>query len=115
MADDLEPDDEAPDGAAVFPLIPAELGVDPLLLGVLHATVFLSGSDDAVVHPDAADEAMEYLATYLQRLDGERLRKVREDLVCLGTYGRRERWPKQLTLFLKTFLTDFGVGDGGEA
>ena len=83
------PDDEAPDGAAVFPLIPAELGVDPLLLAVLHAAVFLSGSDDAVVHPDAADEAMEYLATYLQRLDGERLRKVREDLVCLGAYGRQ--------------------------
>ena len=113
MAD--ESDDEAPDGAAVFPLIPAELGVDPLLLGVLHAAVFLSGSDDAVVQPDAADEAMEYLATYLQRLDGERLRKVREDLVCLGAYGRREKWPKQLTLFLKTLLTDFGVGDGGEA
>ncbi len=114
MADDLEPD-EAPDGAAVFPLIPAELGVDPLLLAALHAVVFLSGSDAAVVQPDAADEAMEYLATYLQRLDGERLRKVREDLVCLGAYGRREKWPKQLTLFLKTFLTDFGVGDGGEA
>ncbi len=113
MAD--EPDDEAPDGAAVFPLIPAELGVDPLLLAVLHAAVFLSGSDDAVVHPDAADEAMEYLATYLQRLDGERLRKVREDLACLGAYGRREGWPRQLTLFLKTFLADFGVGDGGEA
>ncbi len=107
--------DEAPDGAAVFPLIPAELGVDPLLLATLHAVVFLSGSDAAVVQPAAADEAVEYLATYLQRLDGERLRKVREDLVCLGTYARREKWPKQLTLFLKTFLSDFGVGDEGEA
>ena len=113
MAD--EPDDEAPDGAAVFPLIPEELGVDPTLLAVLHAVVFLSGSDAALVQPDAADEALEYLATYLQRLQGERLRKTREDLVCLGAYGRREKWPKQLTLFLKTFLTDFGVGDGGEA
>ena len=37
--------DETPDGAAVFPLIPAELGVHPLLLAVLHAYVFLDGSD----------------------------------------------------------------------
>ena len=115
MADEPLEADEAPDGAAVFPLIPAELGVDPLLLAALHAVVFLSGSDAAVVQPDAADEAVEYLATYLQRLDGERLRRVREDLACLGTFARREKWPKQLTLFVKTFLSDFGVGDGGEA
>ena len=49
-----EADDEVPEGAAVFPTIPAELGVDPLLLAVLHATVFLAGSDEAVVHPAAA-------------------------------------------------------------
>ncbi len=107
--------DEAPDGAAVFPLIPAELGADPLLLAVLHSAVFLSGSDENVVHPAAAEEALEYVAGYLQRLDGDRLRRVREDMTCLAAFGRSEKWPKQLTQFLKTFLTDFGVGDGGEA
>jgi hypothetical protein len=112
--DPTEPE-EAPDGAAVFPLIPAELGVDPLLLAVLHAVVFLSGSDDEVVNADAAEEALEYMATYLQQLQGERLRRAREDLTCLRTFGRQEKWPKQLTLFLKTFLADFGVGDEGEA
>ena len=35
--------DEVPEGAAVFPTIPAELGVHPLLLAVLHAVVFLEG------------------------------------------------------------------------
>ena len=35
--------DEAPDGAAVFPLIPPEFGVHPLLLAVLHALLSLSG------------------------------------------------------------------------
>jgi hypothetical protein len=111
---DSEPE-ETPDGAAVFPLIPPELGVDPLLLAVIHAVVFLSGSDDEVVNPDASSEALEYMATYLQQLQGERLRRVREDLACLRTYGRQEKWPKQLTLFLKTFLADFGVGDESEA
>src|SRR5262249_1739625 len=37
-----------PEGAAVFPPIPEELGVDPLLLAVLHATVFLAGSGETV-------------------------------------------------------------------
>ena len=57
MAD--EPGADAPEGAAVFPLIPAELGVHPLLLGVLHAYVFLEGSEPTVLHPSAAEEAME--------------------------------------------------------
>ena len=53
---DEEP--EVPEGAAVFPLIPPELGIDPLLLAVLHATVFLAGSTTEVVHTAAADEAV---------------------------------------------------------
>ena len=91
------------------------MGVDPLLLAVLHSAVFLSGSDENIVHAAAAEEALEYVAGYLQRLEGERLRRVREDMACLGAFARQEKWPKQLTQFLKTFLTDFGVGDGDEA
>ena len=45
MSDEAEPT-EVPDGAAVFPEIPAELGVQPLLLAVLQATVFLAGSTE---------------------------------------------------------------------
>src|SRR5436305_13807985 len=114
MADDAAKPDETPEGAAVFPLIPAELGVHPLLLAVLHTTVFLSGSDEAVVHPGAAHEALEYLAGYLQRLEGPALARVREDLACLVTFAREEQWPRPLVQFLKTFLADFGVEGGGE-
>lgn len=96
----------------MFPLIPAELSVDPLLLAVLHSAVFFSGSDNAVVHPAAAEEALEYVAGYLQRLDGERLRRAHEDIACLVAFAKSERWPKQTTQFLKAFLTDFGVGEG---
>ena len=105
---------EVPEGAAVFPLIPAELGAHPLLLAVLHATVFLSGSDDDVVLPAAADEAVQYLAEYLQRLDGAELRRVREDLACLTAFARQEKWPKQLIQYLKNFLSDYGVGAAEE-
>jgi hypothetical protein len=112
MAD--EPERQVPEGAAVFPLIPPELGVDPLLLAVLHAIVFLDGSEQDVVNADAAGEALEYLATYLQRLEGPQLQRVREDLETLAAYARSEQWPKQQVRFLKEFLTDHGVGEEGE-
>jgi hypothetical protein len=105
---------QVPEGAAVFPLIPEELGVNPLLLAVLHAVVFLEGSEAEVVEPTAAAEALEYLATYLQRLDGEQLRRLREDMECLAAYARQEQWPKQTVRFLKTFLDDYGAGEEGK-
>ena len=111
MSDDLsDSTDEVPDGAAIFPEIPAELGVHPLLLAVLHAYVFLDGSDAAVVNPEASAEAMEYVALYLQRLNGADLRRAREDLDTLVGYAKEQKWPRQYVAFLKSFLSDNGVG-----
>ena len=102
--------DEVPDGAAVFPEIPAELGVHPLLLAVLHAYVFLDGSDASIVNPEASSESMEYLASYLQRLSGADLKRAREDIDTLVGYAKEQKWPKQYVAFLKSFLADNGVG-----
>jgi hypothetical protein len=104
-----EHEDDAPDGAAVFPLIPPELGVHPLLLAVLHAFVFFEGSEPGIVHPDAAAEAMEYIATYLQRLAGKELLRAREDIETLVGYAKEQKWPKQHVQFLKSFLEENGV------
>jgi hypothetical protein len=101
---------EVPEGAAVFPLIPAELGIHPLLLAVLHATVFLAGSEQDVINSSAAAEALEYIAGYLQRLGGSDLERLRADMDCLAELVRREKWPKQQLEFVKTFLADYGVG-----
>jgi hypothetical protein len=121
MSDECGPDEceggerQVPEGAAVFPLIPEELGVDPLLLAVLHATVFLDGSEEDVIDPDAADEAVQYVATYLQRLGGPRLERVREDLEALLGYARQQGWPKAQQRFLKDFLNDYVSGEEGGA
>jgi hypothetical protein len=104
-----EEDGEVPDGAAVFPLIPPELGVNPLLLAVVHALVFLAGSDEDVVAGPAADEAVQSMASYLQRLEGPTLLKVQEDMVCLTNYARQSKWPKQLIHALKSLLSDCGL------
>src|SRR5947199_316309 len=81
---------ELPDGAAVFPDIPAELGVHPLLLAVVHAVVFLAGSADDVVQPDAADEALGYVAEYLRRLTGPDLRRTKEDVSALVSFAKQQ-------------------------
>ena len=104
-----EPSSEVPDGAAVLPLIPAELGVHPLLLATLHAVVFFDGSAEDVVHDAAADEALQYLATYLQRLQGPELKRIQEDMECLLAYARQEKWPREEVEFLTGFLRDYGV------
>lgn len=109
MADDAPPSEEAPDGAAVFPLIPEELGVHPLLLAALHAYVFLEGSEASVLNPAVADEAMQYVVGYLQRLDGEALRRVKEDMATLAGFAKAEKWPKQQVRFLQDFLKDNGI------
>src|SRR5205809_6066112 len=101
---------EVPDGAAVFPLCPAELGIHPLLLATLHAVVFFDGSADEVVNDAAADEALQYLAGYLQRLQGAELKRIREDIDCLLTFARQEKWPKEEVEFLRNFLRDYGAG-----
>jgi hypothetical protein len=106
-------DAEVPEGAAVFPLIPAELGVHPLLLAVLHAVVFLDGSEENVLDPAAAAEALEYLTAYLQRLSGPELQRVREDLEVLIDFGRQQKWSRPQVQFLKTFLHDHGIGEAG--
>ena len=108
MSDD-EDESEVPDGAAVFPEIPEELGVHPLLLAVLHATVFFVGSTKEVVDPVAADEAIGRIETYLQRLEGNDARRVEEDMACLIGYARSEKWERGLIQALKTFLSDMGV------
>lgn len=113
MADEPEP--QVPEGAAVLPEIPEELGVHPLLLAVVHATVFLEGSADTVVDPDAAVEALEYLATYLQRLGGPDLDRAREDLHALAGYAKQQKWPREQVRFFQEFLKTFGVGEGDEA
>jgi hypothetical protein len=108
-ASEEDEDGEVPDGAAVFPLIPPELGVNPLLLAVVHALVFLAGSDEDVVAGPAADEAVQSMASYLQRLEEPALTKVQEDMVCLTNYARQSKWPKQLIHALKSLLSDCGL------
>lgn len=111
MADEpAKPEEESPDGAAVFPLIPEELGVHPLLLAALHAYVFLEGTEPTMLNATVAEEALNYLVGYLQRLEGEDLRRMKEDMATLTAFAKSEEWPKQQVRFLNEFLKENGIG-----
>jgi hypothetical protein len=108
-----DPENEVPEGAAVFPLIPPELGIHPLLLSVIHATVFLAGSDEKILNRNAADEAIQYMADYLRRLTGKELLQVREDMACLVAFAKQGKWSTDLVELLASFLDDYDVGEEG--
>jgi hypothetical protein len=108
MSDD--PERDVPEGAAVFPAMPAELGIDPLLLAVLHAIVFLEGSEEHIVQPDAAEEAVDRLAGYLQRVTGAQLQRLQEDLDTLAAFASQQGWPKSQARFIKEFVSFYGIG-----
>jgi hypothetical protein len=95
-------------------MIPKELGIHPLLLATLHAIVFFDGSSEDVLNDAAANEALNYIATYLQRLSGNELKRIREDMVCLADFAKQEKWPQEEQQFLAGFLEDFGVKLGAE-
>ena len=56
-----------------------------------------------------AEEAMNYLVEYLQRLKGDELRRMKEDMATLAGFAKSEKWPKQLVRFLQDFLKDNGI------
>jgi hypothetical protein len=117
--EDHDHEEEVPEGAAVLPLIPAELGVQPLLLATLHPLVFLIASADEVVNCAAAEEALQYMMTYLRRLKGQQRDRVREDMACLLEFARQDSWSEEETNVLRhvfeQFLTEFDDEPEGEA
>jgi hypothetical protein len=119
MSDEFDDDDpsyEVPEGAEFFADIPPDLGVHPLLLGVLNALVFFAASSEDAVDPAAADAAIQRIVDQLLRLKGADLARVREDMDCLFRLAKEEKWEKAHVLFLKTFLKDIGIesAKGGE-
>ena len=95
--------------AFVMPLIPADLRVDPVVAALLHCTAFLELSGDEDVDPDWAVEAMEHVATYLQRLPPERIGAVSDQLASVRAYAEQQGAPQEFLEFVDGFLANFGV------
>lgn len=104
MADDDERD-------PITPLVPPELGIDPLLLGLIHCAAFLDLANDELVDSDVAADVLEGLEVYIQRLPPERLTEIQSQLERLEAYADESDWPEALVDFIADFLYSCGIGE----
>ncbi len=113
MSTRQENDDHEPNGTEglLMPIVPEELGIDPLLLALLHTTAFLDFSDDETVEPEAANEALERVEQYVQRLSDERLSALGADLEKLEAHATQAGWPEDMIDFVRDFLYNCGIGE----
>jgi hypothetical protein len=111
--DDDERDEGAEDGLEepIMPEVPAELGIDPMLLAVLHCAAFLDLANDQEVDPDAAGAVLENLEVYVKRLPPERLAEIQRQLEKLEAWAEEAGWPEELVDFVADFLYSCGVGE----
>lgn len=106
-----EHEHEVPEGSAVLPEVPDDVSVHPLLLAVLHAVIFIAGSDENLVHPGAGSEALEHMGEYLRRLSGKDLERVKSDLAVLADFARQQGWGQDEVELFTNFLSDFGFDE----
>lgn len=112
MTDEPEDRDEELDPSEyVMPVVPAELGIDPLLLAIVHCAAFLDFAEEALVEPDAAGDALEHIGLYVQRLAPERVTALTADLERLVSHAEAESWPTPMLEFVTDFLYSCGIGD----
>ena len=65
------------------------------------------------IFAEAADEAMQYVVTYLHRLKGPPLKQLQEEMNCLLDFAKQQGWSKEQQRFIRSFLSDYGIGEPG--
>jgi hypothetical protein len=119
MADD-EDDDERENGAdsaledPIMPLVPPELGIDPILLALIHCAAFLDLASEQLVDPDSAGDVLENLELYVKRLEPTRLTEIQGQIEKLEEWADQSGWPEELVDFVADFLYSCGVGEEDE-
>ncbi len=94
-------------GSLNLPLIPDDLKVDPIFYALLSSYVFLELSEDNIVNPDSAIEAMEQMTFYLQKITNkEDLKKQLRDII---NFGEKNNWDKDIIDFLNEFPNNYGL------
>jgi hypothetical protein len=111
MADEQEDPSDGADISPMLPLIPTELGVDPLLAALLQCAAFLDLSADDLVDGESATEVLEHVGLYIQRLGSEELAQVADQLAELKEHGQKVGWSAPAIEFIDDFLYSCGIGE----
>jgi hypothetical protein len=112
MANDRENGTSSdPEVEPYLPEIPPELGVDPLLAALLQCAAFLDLGDDTLVDPVQADEILEHVGMYVQRLPPERVADIEKQLERVREHAEKAGWPEPISAFVADFLYSCGIGE----
>jgi len=110
VAENNEREVERAPAPATMPVIPGELGIDPLLAALLNCAAFLDLSEDGV--DEATSTAvLEHVGLYVQRLSPEELDDVADQLAEIREHGEQAGWPAPVLEFVEDFLYSCGIGE----
>lgn len=98
-------DAEVPEGVALLPEVPDSLGLHPFSLAILDTVVFLTGTDEELIHQGAADEMFGRLVEHLTKLPAADKNRFHADLKKLGEHGLAEGWDADAIGFLNEMAT----------
>ncbi len=96
---------EVPEGVALLPEVPDNLGLHPFSLAILETVVFLTGTDEELIHQGAADEMFGRLVEHLTKLADSDKKRFHADLKKLGEHGLAEGWDADAIGFLNEMAT----------
>lgn len=104
-----EPSDaQATSESAELPLVPEDAGIDPVLLALLHAAMFLDLSEQPALDASAARPVLERIGLYVQRLSDDDVEQLAESLSRLADRGERDGWPPSAVEFVRSFVENCG-------
>jgi hypothetical protein len=98
-------------GAFHIPVLPTDLGVDPILAALLHMACFMEFSDEKAVNFDESITAMETMGYYFQFLTPDRRSDVGAQLKLVAEYAENQKWKGETIEFISDLLKNSGIED----
>jgi hypothetical protein len=94
--------------SAHLPLVPDDAEIDPILLALLHAAMFLDLSEEPAVESGAARSVLERIGLYVQRLSDDEVEELAVSLERLAARAERDGFPPAAVHFIASFLENCG-------
>ena len=108
MADEINRPNEEGFG---IPVVPEHLGIDPVLLALLHLTAVVDFADDDLIDGQVANQALEQVELYLERLRPADVERLQGQVDRLDDFATKEGWPEDVCEFVRDFLYNYGLDD----
>ena len=92
-----------------MPVLPPELGVDPILSALLHMACFMELSDERTVEFNESMVTLQVMGLYFQRLKPKQVKEITAQLKRVADYGKKQKWKKEALTFIRSLLKNAGI------